>query len=58
MGKLTYSWSRVKRGEIISFRYPSKRASRNVTVLVLNPKFKVKTGFHLIGLKLEDIKWI
>ena len=54
MSKKIYSWDKVSTGDIISFRYPSKGVSRNVTVLVLNPKFKVKTGFHLIGLKLES----
>ena len=54
MPKQIYSWDKVTTGDIISFKYPYRGQSLNVTVLVLNPKFKVKSGFHLIGLKLES----
>ena len=60
MGKQIYSWSRVKAGDIISFRYRGKKtgSSTLTTILVLNEKMRVrkKDGtsiFHLIGLVLE-----
>ena len=59
--KQPYSWNRVKPGDIISFRYKSKRkgTTRTHSVLVLNPKLNVtlKDGFvtkHLVGVKLEE----
>ena len=59
--KQTYSWPRVKPGDIISFRYKSKSTGRRLThtILVLNPRLNVtlKDGFvtkHLIGIKLEE----
>jgi len=54
MPKQIYSWNKVSTGDIISFRYRTDEGNRMTTILVLNPKFKVKTGFHLIGLKLES----
>ena len=58
--KQAYKWSKVKPGDIISFRYASKKLGRNLvnTILVLNPRLPVgrKDGsktFQLIGLKLE-----
>lgn len=54
MPKQIYSWDKVRTGDIISFKYPYRGQSLSVTVVVLNPKFKVKSGFHLIGLKLES----
>ena len=63
--KQPYTWTRVKPGDIISFRYKSKNSSRSSlhTILVLNPKLPVslkdgtKTN-HLIGIKLEESKKI
>ena len=59
MGKLTYSWSRVKRGDIISFRYPSKegRILRR-SILVLEPKLtneakNPSSKFLIHGIQLE-----
>ena len=59
--KQPYSWNRVKPGDIISFRYKSKKkgTTRTHSVLVLNPKLNVtlKDGFvtkHLVGVKLEE----
>ncbi len=60
MPKTVYTWTKVKAGDIISFRYKGKKATGTLTtLLVLNPKMfytrkdKTKT-FHLIGLKLES----
>ncbi len=60
MSKQIYTWSKVKAGDIISFRYKGKGTVGYLnTVLVLNPRMpyirkdKTKT-FHLIGLKLES----
>jgi len=59
--KKAYSWTRVKPGNIISFKYKSKSSGKNYvqTLLVLNPKLMVtlKDGTktkHLIGIKLEQ----
>ena len=59
MGKLTYSWSRVKRGDIISFRYPNKegRILRR-SILVLEPKLtneakNPSSKFLIHGIQLE-----
>ena len=63
MSKKIYSWSRVKAGDIISFRYKSKKVESVeqtiTTILVLNPRLKVtrKDGTPNVvmnGLKLED----
>ena len=60
MSKQIYSWSKVKAGDIISFRYKGKNASSLLqTLLVFNPNlpFIKKDGsksFHLVGLKLES----
>jgi hypothetical protein len=59
MPKQIYSWSKVKAGDIISFRYKGKNTSGLLqTLLVFNPNlpFIKKDGsksFHLVGLKLE-----
>ena len=59
MGKLTYSWSRVKRGDILSFRYPNKegRILRR-SILVLEPKLtneakNPSSKFLIHGIQLE-----
>ena len=59
MAKLSYSWSKVSRGDIISFRYPTKegRVLRR-TVLVFEPKLRNKaknpsSDFLLHGIQLE-----
>jgi hypothetical protein len=59
--KQPYTWTRVKPGDIISFRYKpkSKKPPKMNTVLVLNPKFPMtlkngKIVRQLIGLKLEE----
>ncbi len=57
-----YSWGNVRPGDIISFRYKSKKkgsSNQMVTIVVLNPKLRLETKkegakFYLIGLKLED----
>ena len=61
MSKQIYSWRKVVAGDIISFRYKSKKSISGVlqTVLVFNPRLPVtrKDGtktFHLVGLKLES----
>ena len=60
MPKQIYNWSKVSAGDIISFRYQGKKATRGElqTVLVFNPRLPVKRKdesqtFHLVGLKLE-----
>ena len=55
MPKKVYTWTKVKPGDIISFRYNQTLQ----TLLVLNPMlpFTKKDGgksLHLIGLKLEE----
>ena len=60
--KQPYSWINVRPGDIISFRYKSKKKgsiNQMVTIVVLNPKLRLETKkeggkFYLIGLKLED----
>ena len=59
MAKISYSWSKVRRGDIISFRYPTKegRIFRR-TILVLEPKLRNKaknpnSDFLLHGIQLE-----
>ena len=60
MPKQIYNWSRVKAGDIISFRYKGKKSTGTLTtLLVFNPRipYTRKDGsktFHLVGLKLED----
>ena len=60
MPKQIYNWSRVKAGDIISFRYKGKKPTGTLTtLLVFNPRipYTKKDGsktFHLVGLKLED----
>ena len=60
MPKQIYNWSRVKAGDIISFRYKGKKPTGTLTtLLVFNPRipYTRKDGsktFHLVGLKLED----
>jgi len=61
MSKVVYNWMKVKPGDIISFRYKSKRSPRSQlqTILVLNPRINLprKTGGeerYLIGIKLEE----
>ena len=59
--KQPYTWTRVKPGDIISFRYKSKSTGKALmqSVLVLNPRLNVtlkggKKTKHLIGIKLEE----
>ena len=60
--KQPYSWINVRPGDIISFRYKSKKKgsiNQMVNSVVLNPKLRLETKkeggkFYLIGLKLED----
>ena len=59
--KQPYTWTRVKPGDIISFRYKSKSTGKTLmqSVLVLNPRLNVtlkggKKTKHLIGIKLEE----
>ena len=62
MPKKLHSWINVRPGDIISFRYKSKKkgsSNQMVTIVVLNPKLRLETKkeggkFYLIGLKLED----
>ena len=59
--KQPYNWTKVKPGDIISFRYKTKSTGKVLThsLLVLNPRLPVtlkdatKTK-HLIGIKLEE----
>ncbi len=60
MPKQIIKWAQVQPGDIISFKYKSKKANRNLmqTILVLNPRLPVtlKDGtakIQTIGLKLE-----
>tara|TARA_A100001515_G_scaffold131130_1_gene118729 strand:- start:77 stop:517 length:441 start_codon:yes stop_codon:yes gene_type:complete len=59
MAKINYNWNRVKRGDIISFRYKNSQGRiLRRTVLVLEPKLrnkaKKKTSDNLIhGIQLE-----
>jgi len=60
--KKLHSWINVRPGDIISFRYKSKKkgsVNQMVTIVVLNPKLRLETKkeggqYFLIGLKLED----
>ena len=60
--KIPHSWDMVKPGDIISFRYKTKRTNltKMHSILVLNPRLPIigaKAGqskFHLIGIKLEQ----
>ena len=59
--KQPYNWTKVKPGDIISFRYKSKKTKKNLlqSLLVLNPRLPVtlkdgKKTKHLIGIKLEE----
>tara|TARA_B100000424_G_C22897240_1_gene477208 strand:- start:448 stop:903 length:456 start_codon:yes stop_codon:yes gene_type:complete len=57
MPKQVYSWSNVKPGDIISFRYKGKKTTANLTtIMVLNPKIQLykQKKFYVVGLKLED----
>ena len=57
--KIGYAWSKVKRGDIISFVYKSKEGRRlRRTILVLEPKLankskNAKSKFLLHGIQLE-----
>ena len=59
MAKIGYSWSRVKRGDIISFRYKNKEGSTlRRTILVLEPKLSntaknPSSKFLMHGIQLE-----
>lgn len=59
MPKQIYNWSKVKAGDIISFRYKGNNPTATLaTILVLNPRLpytkKDNTkSFHLVGLKIE-----
>ena len=58
--KLPYNWEKVSAGDIISFKYKSKRTGKTRThsILVLNPSLlrrgQRKTTTQLIGIKLEE----
>ena len=58
--KLPYNWEKVRAGDIISFRYKTKRTGKTKThsILVLNPfllrKGQKKTTSQLVGIKLEE----
>ena len=60
MPKQIYAWSKVRPGDIISFRYKGKKGSGHLsTIVVLNPKLRMEKKdegfkFYLIGLKLEE----
>ena len=59
MAKIGYSWSRVKRGDIISFRYKNKEGrTLRRTILVLEPKLSntaknPSSKFLMHGIQLE-----
>ena len=59
MAKIGYSWSRVKRGDIISFRYKNKEGKTlRRTILVLEPKLSntaknPSSKFLMHGIQLE-----
>ena len=59
MAKLSYNWSKVKRGDIISFRYQNKEGrTLRRTILVLEPKLtneakNPKSKFLMHGIQLE-----
>ena len=59
--KIPHNWNRVKPGDIISFRYKSKKNKKLKvqSILVLNPRLPVslKDGSvtrHLVGVKIEE----
>ena len=57
MAKIITSWSRIRPGDIISFRYKGgKSTAKLVTILVWNPKIRLHQNkeFYLVGLKLEE----
>ena len=59
MAKIGYSWSKVQRGDIISFRYKNKEGSTlRRTILVLEPKLlntakNPSNKFLMHGIQLE-----
>lgn len=59
MAKLSYNWGKVKRGDIISFRYQNKEGrTLRRTILVLEPKLtnegkNPKSKFLMHGIQLE-----
>ena len=59
MAKIGYSWARVKRGDIISFRYKNKEGrTLRRTILVLEPKLSntaknPSSKFLMHGIQLE-----
>lgn len=59
MAKIGYSWARVKRGDIISFRYKNKEGKTlRRTILVLEPKLSntaknPSSKFLMHGIQLE-----
>tara|TARA_R110002110_G_scaffold353663_1_gene563566 strand:- start:56 stop:502 length:447 start_codon:yes stop_codon:yes gene_type:complete len=59
MAKIGHSWSRVERGDIISFRYKNKEGSTlRRTILVLEPKLSntaknPSSKFLMHGIQLE-----
>ena len=59
MAKIGYSWARVKRGDIISFRYKNKEGKTlRRTILVLEPKLSntaknPSSKFLMNGIQLE-----
>ena len=59
MAKIGYSWSKVERGDIISFRYKNKEGSTlRRTILVLEPKLSntaksPSSKFLMHGIQLE-----
>tara|TARA_A100001515_G_C4525437_1_gene195025 strand:- start:77 stop:643 length:567 start_codon:yes stop_codon:yes gene_type:complete len=63
--KKPYNWSRVKPGDVISFRYKSEKtgALRTHSILVLNPRITIvnkdkSQSRKLIGIKLEESNMI
>ena len=60
--KIVHNWDMVKPGDIISFRYKTKKTglTKMHSLLVLNPRLPVigakpgQSKFHLIGIKLEQ----
>jgi len=58
--KQPYNWEKVQAGDIISFRYKSKKSKSPLmqTILVLNPSLmkrgQLKTSTQLVGIKLEE----
>ena len=60
--KIVHNWDMVKPGDIISFRYKTKKTglTKMHSLLVLNPRLPIlgakpeQSKFHLIGIKLEQ----